>query len=93
MKEIRLQKVDPEVFRVVLKYLYTKDLDVVDPNSSTEFLIDTLTLAHEYSVEPLKCKLEYLISLNITWENVYSFLEFAEMYQLTTVNLSHIFHL
>jgi len=91
MKEIPLQTVNPEAFTMVLKYLYTKDLDIVGLNSPIELLIDTLSLAHEYDVEPLERKLEYLVSLKITVENVCSLLEFAHSYQLYTVT-STLFH-
>jgi len=91
MKEVPLQTVNPEAFTVVLKYLYTKNLNIVGPNNPVELLIDTLSLAHEYSVEPLKCKLEYLVSLQITVENVCSLLVFAHSYQLPTVT-STVFH-
>lgn len=91
MKVIHLQMVNPEAFRMVLKYLYTKDLNIVDPDSLAELLLDTLALAHQYVVEPLKSKLEFLISEQITVENVCSLLVFAHTYQLDKV-IPILFH-
>jgi len=83
MKEIHLKTVNPEAFTIVL--LYTKDLNVVDSDYSTELLIDTFTLAHEYDIDALKYKLASLLSLHITMDNVSSLMVFARTYQIMPV--------
>jgi len=60
----------------VLEYLYTKDLSVVGSMMPIELMIDTFLLASQYNVEPLKYKLEIMLSLNITVENVCQLLYF-----------------
>lgn len=54
--------VNPDAFGIVLEYLYTKDLSVIGPRIPLNLLIDTWSLASQYIVEPLMCKLEAMIT-------------------------------
>jgi len=43
-----------------------------------DLIINTLTLASEYNLDPLVFKLEHMLALNITKENVCSLLMLAD---------------
>ena len=85
-KEIHLHETNPIALIKVLEYLYTKDLKVVG-SMPIELIIDTFVLASHYQVEPLKYKLEIMLSLNITVENVCQLLLLANTYECVKVRL------
>lgn len=76
----------------MLEYLYTKDLNVVRPTMPIDLMIDTFVLSNQYSLEPLKCKLEVIISLSITDENVCSLMLFADAHQAVKVRNNFIYY-
>jgi len=72
---------------VILEYLYTTDLNVVIPSMPLEILLHIFTLASQYGVEPLKCKLEAILAMKITEENVCSLLLLADAHQAAKVRI------
>jgi len=78
---------NPDAFAIVLEYLYTKDLNVVGNCTSGDVLLDSFALANQYCLEPLKYKLEALIALSVTVENVCSLLVLADAYQAEQVRI------
>ena len=71
----------------MLEYVYTKDLDFVGPSIPSDVLVDTLNLASQIGLEPLKLKLESVLALEITVENVCPLLVLADAYNATMVCL------
>lgn len=53
-------------------------------------MIDAFALSNHYSVEPLKCKLEAILALHITEENVCSLLLLADAYQANRVRINKL---
>jgi len=85
-KEIHLQEVNPDAFAIVLEYLYSKDIHVAGPSMPFDLMMDTFILASQYGLEPLKLKLEYLMLLNITVENVCCLLVHATAHNASKVS-------
>lgn len=88
-KEIHLEDLNPDAFEIVLKYLYTKDLNFVNLKQVTgDVILEAFLLASEYDLEPLQKKLEQILILYISEKTIFHFLLLADVHRATVVSFN-----
>eukprot|EP01118_Nematostelium_gracile_P005473 TRINITY_DN1733_c0_g1_i3.p1 TRINITY_DN1733_c0_g1~~TRINITY_DN1733_c0_g1_i3.p1 ORF type:complete len:693 (+),score=162.87 TRINITY_DN1733_c0_g1_i3:223-2301(+) len=87
MELIQLADVSAGVFRSVLEYLYTDDIEEIDGESA----IELLTTAHTYRIKRLKRMIENVIGYSLDADNVGCIADVAVLYNCETLTRACVF--
>ncbi|KAL2724425.1 hypothetical protein V1478_008938 [Vespula squamosa] len=86
---VDIKEVDPNVFEILLKFLYLGEIDEIKITESTnDLLLDLMKVADIYQMEDLKSKLADVAARSINVSNVVNHLILADKYNISDLKKS-----
>ncbi|KAF7391566.1 hypothetical protein HZH68_011109 [Vespula germanica] len=86
---VEIKEVDPNVFEILLKFLYLGEVDEIKvTDSKNDLLFELMKVADIYQMEDLKTKLAYIATTTINISNVVNHLILADKYNILDLKKS-----
>lgn len=91
---VEIKEVDPNVFEILLKFLYLGEVDEIKITESTnDFLLEIMKVADIYQMEDLKTKLADIATATINISNVINYLILADKYNISDLKKSSMLYI